>query len=68
VSNVQNQKQSKLLTEVQKDPSQRSEYPQTKQEEKNNNLEIEQEIECPCNRDLMTLRSDFDMMNFCLVE
>ena len=55
-----NRRRSKLLTEVQKEPSQRSEVSQTNQEEKNSNLEIEQEIECPCCRDLMTLCSDFD--------
>jgi len=37
---------------------------QTKQKEKNNNLEIEQEIECPCCRDIMTLYSKFDRIGY----
>ncbi|MFZ0510608.1 MAG: hypothetical protein WAM14_03290 [Candidatus Nitrosopolaris sp.] len=53
----------KLLTEVQKELSQRSEYnPQTKEEKKNNNLEFEQEIECPRCHDIMTLSSQFDRL------
>lgn len=44
------------MTEVQKEPSQRHEYiEQTKEENKNSSLDIEQEIECPRCHDLMTL-------------
>jgi phage FluMu protein Com len=54
---------NKLLAEVQKDPSQRSEYiEQIKEEKKNNNLEIEHEIECPRCHDIMTLSSQFDTL------
>ena len=54
---------SKLLAEVQKEPSQRSEYiTQTKDEKKNNNLDIEQKIECPRCHDIMTLSSQFDRL------
>jgi hypothetical protein len=54
---------SKLLTEVQKGPSQRSEHiSQAKEEKKNNNLDLEQEIECPRCHDIMTLSSQFDRL------
>ena len=54
---------SKLLTEVQKEPSQYSEYvPQTKEEKKNNGLDIEHEIGCPRCNDIMTLSSQFDSL------
>ena len=53
----------KLLAEVQKEPSQYSEYvSQTKEEKKNNGLDIEQEIECPRCHDIMTLSSQFDRL------
>ena len=54
---------SKLLAEVQKEPSQYSEYvSQTKEEKKNNNLDLEQEIECPRCHNIMTLSSQFDRL------
>ena len=54
-------RKNKLLIEVLKKPGQRSEYiPQTKEDKKNDNLEVEQEIECPRCHDTMTLQSDFD--------
>ncbi len=54
---------SKLLAEVQKEPSQYSEYvSQIKEEKKNSNLDIEQEIECPRCHNIMTLSSQFDRL------
>jgi hypothetical protein len=53
---------NKLLTEIQKEPTQRSEYTQTKKEKKNNNLEVELDIECPRCHDIMTLPSQFDRL------
>jgi hypothetical protein len=53
----------KLLTEVQKEPSRPLEYiRQTNEEKKNNNLDIEQEIECPRCHNIMTLSSQFDRL------
>ena len=52
-----------MLIEVLKKPVQRSEYiPQTKEDKKNDNLEVEQEIECPRCHDIMTLSSQFDRL------
>ena len=52
-----------MLIEVLKKPVQRSEYiPQTKEDKKNDNLEVEQEIECPRCHDIMTLSSQFDSL------
>ena len=54
---------NKLLVEVQKEPSQYSEYvSQIKEEKKNGSLDIEQEIECPRCHDIMTLSSQFDRL------
>ena len=54
---------SKLLTEVQKEPSQYSEYvSQTQEEKKISNLDLEQEIDCPRCHDIMTLSSQFDRL------
>ena len=56
-------RKNKLLIEVLKKPGQRSEYiPQTKEDKKNDNLEVEQEIECPRCHDIMTLSSQFDRL------
>ena len=56
---------SKLLTEVQKEPSRRLEYlEQTEEEKKNNSVEIEHEIECPRCHDIMTLSSQFDRLRY----
>lgn len=55
---------SKLLTEV-PELDQRPEYIiQTKEEKNNDNLEIEQEIECPRCHDIMTLCSEFERICF----
>ena len=63
VSMSKGRKGSKLFAEVQKEPSQYSEYvSQTKEEKKNNKLEIEHEIECPRCHDIMTLSSQFDRL------
>jgi|SRR5947209_8819274 len=56
---------SKLLAEIQKEPSQYSEYvSQTKEEKKNNGLDIEHEIECPRCHDTMMLSSQFDSLSY----
>lgn len=53
----------KLLTEVQKEPSRLLGYiRQTNEEKKNNNLDIEQEIECPRCHNIMMLSSEFDRL------
>jgi len=63
VSMSKDKSRSKLLTEVQKEPSQYSEYvSQTQEEKKISNLDLEQEIDCPRCHDIMMLSSQFDRL------
>ena len=51
---------TRLLTQAQEDPNKHNGFIVASEGNNNNNLTIDQEIECPSCHDIMTLCSDFD--------